>query len=291
MSLQDSLELAISEATGVVAKLAGYREVGGGCIHSSRIVCLEDGREFFVKSLPDGSKYPGMFAVESRCLTLLASTETIRVPRPVAYDADFIVLERLHETDRSHDWHEKTGRQLARLHQATRSERFGFERDNYIGLTPQPNDWNDDWVAFWRDQRISWQLELFAQKTDPDDRLLQLGDRLVANLDRVIGGVNEPAVLLHGDLWSGNAAADENGEPVIFDPAGYYGHREVEFGIMRLFGGFGPRCEAAYDEVWPREDGSEQRIALYRLYHELNHLNLFGRSYYANCIATIESLL
>jgi len=290
MSLQDSLELAISEATGAVAKLAGYREVGGGSINSCRIVRLEDGREFFVKSHPDGSQYPGMFAAECRSLTLLAATETIRVPRPVAYDANFLVLERLHETDRPHDWQEKMGRQLAQLHRAGRSDRFGFERDNYIGLTPQPNEWNDDWLAFWRDQRLGWQLELFAKKTDPGDRLLYLGDRLVAGLDRLIGGLDEPAVLLHGDLWSGNAAADERGEPVIFDPASYYGHREAEFGIMRLFGGFGPRCEAAYDEIWPRQAGSEERIALYRLYHELNHLNLFGRSYYAGCIATLESL-
>ena len=93
------------------------------------------------------------------------------------------------------------------------------------------------------------------------------------------------------DFWSGKAAANEKGEPVIFDPASYYGHREAEIGMMRLFGGFGPRCEAAYAEVWPLQDGYEQRITLYRLYHELNHLNLFGRSYYQTCLSTINSLL
>jgi protein-ribulosamine 3-kinase len=97
--------------------------------------------------------------------------------------------------------------------------------------------------------------------------------------------------LLHGDLWSGNAAADHHGKPVIFDPASYYGHREAEFGMMRLFGGFGPRVEAAYQEVWPFEPGNDERIALYRLYHELNHLNLFGAAYYGQCIDTIKALL
>ncbi len=110
-------------------------------------------------------------------------------------------------------------------------------------------------------------------------------------LDVLLGEIDEAAVLLHGDLWSGNAAADEKGEPIIYDPASYYGHREAEIGMMRMFGGFGPRCEAAYDEVWPLTAGAEQRITLYRLYHELNHLNLFGSSYYQSCISTMESLL
>jgi fructosamine-3-kinase len=146
-------------------------------------------------------------------------------------------------------------------------------------------------VTFWREQRLGWQLELFARKAGAEDPLVALGDRLLAKLDELLSGVDEPAVLLHGDLWSGNAAADENGQPIIFDPASYYGRREAEIGMMRLFGGFGPRCEAAYNESWPLADGAERRIPLYRLYHELNHLNLFGRSYYPACMATMESLL
>lgn len=110
-------------------------------------------------------------------------------------------------------------------------------------------------------------------------------------LDTYLDCVNEPAVLLHGDLWSGNAMADELGSPVILDPACYYGHREAEFGMMRLFGGFGPKCEAAYAEIWPFEPGFEQRFRLYQLYHELNHLNLFGHAYYAACDSSITSLL
>lgn len=291
MSLQDSLELAISEATGAVAKLAGFRQISGGTINNSRIVTLKDGREFFVKSHAGGSLYPGMFAAECRCLTLLAATATVRVPRPVAYDSEFIVLEKFEETERPQDWHEKIGRQLAQLHLATRTDRYGFERDNYLGTTQQINTWTTDWAGFWRDQRIGWQMELFSRKADAGDRLLQLGDRLLTRLEDLIGGVDEPAVLLHGDLWSGNSAADERGEPIIYDPASYYGQREAEFGMMRMFGGYGPRCEVAYDEVWPRPDGSEQRISLYRLYHELNHLNLFGKEYYQSCITTMESLI
>ena len=120
---------------------------------------------------------------------------------------------------------------------------------------------------------------------------MELAERLAERLDDFLGTVTERAVLLHGDLWASNTGADFSGAPVIFDPAVYYGHREAEFGMMRLFGGFGPRVEAAYREVWPWEPGHEERIALYRLYHELNHLNLFGGTYYEQCLATMRALL
>lgn len=146
-------------------------------------------------------------------------------------------------------------------------------------------------MSFWREQRLGLQLKRLAMITDQNDPLLVKGERLMLKLDSLLGDIDEPAVLLHGDLWSGNAAANEQGQPVIFDPASYYGHREAEIGMMRMFGGFGPRCEAAYAEVWPLEDGSEQRISLYRLYHELNHLILFGYNYYRSCLSTINSLI
>ena len=291
MTQQARIEAAIEAATGDAASFASSRPVSGGCINDSRVVTLEDGREYFIKISPGAAPYPGMFEAEFTALTLLAEPGVIRVPRPVAFGEDFIVVEAFREGQRRDDWQELMGRRLAQLHQATRSDRYGFERDNYLGTTQQPNDWSGDWVTFWREQRLGWQLDLFARKVSADEPLLALGDRLLARLDEIIGGPDEPPVLLHGDLWSGNAAADENGEPVIFDPASYFGRREAELGMMRLFGGFGPRCEAAYDEVWPLAADADRRITLYRLYHELNHLNLFGRSYYQGCIATMESLL
>jgi fructosamine-3-kinase len=291
MNLQDSIESAITSATGSKAVITASRPVPGGCINNGRIVSLQDGREYFVKSHPNAAQYPGMFEAEYRGLELLAQTRAVRVPLPLACSPYFIITEAMQFAERGQTWHETLGRQLALLQRATHAPRCGFERDNYLGTTQQPNAWMEDWTGFWRDQRLGWQLELYARKTGPDDRLVQLGDRLISRLDILLAGVTEPAVLLHGDLWSGNSAADERGEPVIFDPACYYGHREAEFGMMRMFGGYGPRCEAAYDEVWPRQPGSEDRISLYRLYHELNHLNLFGKSYYQDCISTMEKLV
>ena len=291
MNLQIRIEEAITKATGEVAQFSTSRTVFGGCINDSRIVSLKDKREVFVKIKSDVADTPGLFASEFKALNLLAAPGTIRVPIPITYADNFIVMEVFSEGARKPDWQERIGCQLAQLHQATQTERFGFEQNNYLGTTLQPNAWKDDWLSFWCKQRLGWQLELFKSKASSDDHLLKLGNRLLGRLDDLLAGINEPAVLLHGDLWSGNAAADEQGEPIIFDPASYYGHREAEIGMMRLFGGFGPRCEAAYAEVWPLQENAEQRIKLYRLYHELNHLNLFGRSYYQSCITTMRELL
>ncbi len=291
MSIQLEIEKAITLATGKQAKFRDYRTATGGSINNSKIVKLEDGRIFFVKSSPGGVHFPGMFAAEFKGLQLLISSGTIRIPEPIVFNNNFIVLEMFRESEKTDAWREKLGRQLAALHRSSPSDRFGFEMDNYLGTTVQPNSRTENWLNFWRDQRLGWQLELYANKAGSDDPLLQLGDRLMVRLDEILGTVDESPVLLHGDLWSGNAAADENGEPVIFDPACYYGHREAELGIMRMFGGFGQRFEAAYNEVWPWQDGVDNRVAVYRLYHELNHLNLFGHSYYQNCINTINSIL
>ena len=291
MTVQSRIETAISSSTGQEAHFSTTQIAQGGCINDSRIVTLKDGRQFFVKTHPQANTTPGIFETEFEALQLLAEPNVIHVPKPVVYGDDFIVMEIFKEGTPANDWQEQMGYRLAKLHLATKNKQYGFKRDNYLGTTKQINMWQDDWLIFWREQRLGWQLKLFSAKTSKDDPLLISGERLMNKLDELIGYINEPAVLLHGDLWSGNAAANDLGEPVIFDPASYYGHREAEIGMMRLFGGFGPRCEAAYAEVWPLQDGSEQRIKLYRLYHELNHLNLFGSGYYQTCLSTIHSLL
>lgn len=291
MSLDGRIEKAISLATGQTAKISHSRMASGGSINISRIVSFEDGRTFFVKNHKGEGDFPGMFEAEYEGLELLTAPGVICVPRPVSWGNDFIVIEAYEEGPRKPDWQELMGQQLALMHRKTQRDRYGFHRDNYLGTSLQPNQWMDNWLDFWREQRLGWQLDLFAQRAEGDEPLLAMGERLQHRLDDLLAGVTEAAVLLHGDLWSGNASANENGNPVIFDPACYYGHREAEIGMMRMFGGFGPRCEAAYAEVWPLESGSEERIALYRLYHELNHLNLFGASYYQNCLSTMKALL
>jgi protein-ribulosamine 3-kinase len=290
VKIQTRIESAITEVTGEKARFNNSQQAQGGSINNSQIITLDDGRRVFVKTNLQAADYPGMFAMEHKALQMLAKIDVIQVPIAIAYDADFIVMYAFSEGERNSNWSENMGRQLAQLHLSAKNVLFGFEDDNYIGTTLQINKWSDTWLVFWREQRLAYQLELLANTLDKDDKLLRLGEKIMNCLDLLLGNIGEDAVLLHGDLWSGNASANEKGEPVIYDPASYYGHREAEIGMMRMFGGFGPHCESAYNEVWPLQDGAEQRILLYRLYHELNHLILFGNSYYQNCISTMEKI-
>ncbi len=279
----------ISANTGQAAVSVGQRQLAGGDTCSAFQLSLEDGRCYFVKQARPGTGVAGMFQAEARVLERMQAADAIDVPTPVACSDNALVLSWFDTGRPGADWAADLGERLALLHQRSRSERHGFELDTYCGLTRQDNTWTQDWVAFWRDRRLGPQLQRFAARA-PRDPLLRAGERLLARLDAHIGEPDEPAVLLHGDLWSGNAAADARGRPIIFDPAGYYGRREAEFGMTRLFGGFGPRFEAAYQAVWPLAPGSDTRIAVYRLYHELNHLNLFGGAYYERCRASLAAL-
>ena len=289
----DDRELAgsIAAASGFHSDIVQRTAVSGGSICASALITLADGRRYFVKTRPPAANCPGMFVAESRALERLRAAAAIRVPAPVAVSDDFLVLEPFAPRAPDASWQVRIGRELAALHAATAGQSPGFECDNYLGTTPQPNATAADWVAFWRDRRLLWQLERFAAAGNAGDPLLALGYALADRLTAIIGEPAEPCVLLHGDLWAGNAAADADGAPVIFDPASYYGRREAELGMMQLFGGFDATCFAAYDEVWPLAPDSARRIAVYRLYHELNHLNLFGRGYYAQCTATLRGLL
>ena len=218
------------------------------------------------------------FAAEAEGLEALRPH--IRVPRVlergVKHDKAYIVLERL-EIQRSGD-HAAMGRMLATLHRCT-GPRFGWARDNYIGLAPQQNAWCDDWTEFWRERRMRPQLEMAKRNgfSVPD-----------VPLDLLKNHKPQPS-LLHGDLWSGNAGFTKEG-PVVFDPAVYYGDREADLAMTELFGGFPREFYRAYDEVFPLKDGYEERKHLYNLYHLLNHLNLFGGGYLGQVKATLRLL-
>ena len=280
--LDTALELAVP--------VESVRLAMGGSINESYLITLTDQREIFVKTHRKKS-IPGMYAAEFKALKLLSRTRTLTVPKPLYQDEDFLVMEAFREGAPAVDWQEQMGRGLASLHHNTRQSQYGFDMESYLGTFKQSNPWQGDWIGFWRDRRMGPQLTLLKQLLSVQDPLLKATDKLMAQLDKVLACDPEPAVLLHGDLWPGNAAANQKGEPVIFDPASYYGQREAEFGMMRMFGGFGQPCEAAYQEIWPFVPGYDRRIAVYQLYHQLNHLNLFGSSYYDTCLSTIRFIL
>jgi fructosamine-3-kinase len=181
------------------------------------------------------------------------------------------------------------GQALASLHAMTGAA-YGLERDNAIGATLQPNGRADNWVAFWRERRLGFQLDL-AAKNGYGGRLLERGRRLLDAIPVFFVNYHPQPSLLHGDLWGGNRAMLADGTPVVYDPAVYYGDREADLAMTQLFGGFGPRFYAAYDEAWPPDDGRAARCDLYDLYHMLNHLNLFGSGYRAQAESMIDRLL
>jgi protein-ribulosamine 3-kinase len=204
----------------------------------------------------------------------------IRVPqvvdRGIRNGKAFIVLEHL-DLQRSGDF-AQLGRMLAALHRQT-GPRFGWARNNYIGLSPQRNGWCDDWREFWRTRRMQPQLELAKRN----------GFELEEPSLELLSNHRPQPSLLHGDLWSGNAGFTAEG-PVVFDPAVYYGDRETDLAMTELFGGFPGEFYQAYNEAFPLAPGYEQRKHLYNLYHLLNHLNIFGDGYLSQVKATLRLL-
>ncbi len=290
MALWAAIEAAIGAATGDVFEASTRRGVGGGCINSAYRLDA-GGRSYFVK-LNDASK-ADMFQAEAEGLNEIARTRTIRVPRPVCWGSEgssaYIVMEYLSMGGSGKDALAQLGRQLAAMHQAT-SSKYGWHIDNTIGSTPQINTYCDDWIGFFQNQRIGFQLKL-AARNGYRGRLQDKGERLQADLAVFFRDYHPPASLLHGDLWSGNYSIEASGEPVIFDPAVYYGDRETDLAMTELFGGFSAGFYAAYQDAYPLDNGYTVRKTLYNLYHVLNHLNLFGGGYGSQAEHMMDSLL
>lgn len=277
MTLWAEISKCIGDATGAPFGIAGRRHIGGGCINNA--VVIEDAqREFFVKHNDAG--YLDMFQAEAEGLAALAATAELRIPKTVgsgvADGSAYLVLEFI-DLDRAAERPDLLGLGLAALHRHTHTQ-FGWRRDNYIGKTPQRNAVNSDWATFWRDARLVPQFKL-AESGGQRGRLLDHGQKLLADMEVFFRDYRPQASLLHGDLWSGNYAYDTGGKPVLFDPAVYYGDRETDIAMTELFGGFPPSFYAAYRDAWPLDAGYRVRRGLYNLYHVLNHLNLFGGSY------------
>ncbi|MEJ2309618.1 MAG: fructosamine kinase family protein [Gammaproteobacteria bacterium] len=282
-----SVEAAIEAATGETFRVRESRSTGGGCINQS--LRIDDGgRSFFVK-LNAASLLP-MFEAESAGLEEMLASDSIRVPRPVCSGSGggtaWLVMEYIPMGGRSNG--AQAGEQLARMHRS-QARAFGWKIDNTIGSTPQPNGWMNDWVAFWRDRRLAFQLEL-AARNGYGGALQAKGEKLLGCFARLIDHAPVPS-LLHGDLWGGNIGYDAEGNPVLFDPAVYYGDREADLAMTELFGGFGRAFYDAYNATWPVDSGYAVRKSLYNLYHILNHLNLFGGGYAGQAQAMIERLL
>lgn len=260
--------------------------VGGGCIAQARIATFGDGSTVFVKTA-EGS--PGMFACEAEGLAALAAADAIRTPEVLAVGEGGLVLELIHTAPRCADFFGIFGRNFASLH-AHHGQVFGFASNNFIGSTAQintPVGNGDSWPEFFFERRLRFQVELAGANGHGHElqRLLDAGEHRIMEL---LGASVEPPSILHGDLWGGNYLVDEEGMPCLIDPAVYFGHREADLAMTRLFGGFDTAFYSAYTEEFPLAAGHEERLPLYQLYHLLNHLNLFGSAYYMQSFQILQ---
>ncbi|MBD1843902.1 fructosamine kinase family protein [Cyanobacteria bacterium FACHB-63] len=282
------IDAQISEALGQTFESRDRRSVSGGCINQGYQVSNGE-LTFFVKL--NQANQQAMFEAEALGLQQMAAAQAIRVPTPIcvgmAGSSAYIVLEWL-ELGRGNaqSWAEM-GRNLARLHQYQKSTAFGWERDNTIGSTPQLNPWTSNWAEFFTEYRIGYQLKLAAQ----NGGRFRKGARLLEQIPELLADHDPKPSIVHGDLWGGNAAVMQSGEPVIFDPAAYWGDREVDLAMTELFGGFPAEFYQGYEEICPIDAGYKRRKTLYNLYHVLNHFNLFGGGYASQADRMIDQLV
>jgi fructosamine-3-kinase len=285
---------AISDARSERFELRASPPVGGGCIHGALQLLGEtsSGSARFFAKVNEAGKAP-LFAAEAEGLAAIRAAGAVRVPAVVTQGDDgedaWLVLEWLELAPLDAASGARLGAALAAQHRAPQA-RFGWARDNFIGATPQVNGWSEDWLAFWRERRLHAQLRLAAHHRYPS-RLIDRGERLLADCEAFFRHHAPAKSLLHGDLWGGNAAALAGGTPVVFDPAVYVGDREADLAMTELFGGFPKDFHAAYRAAWPLEDGYRVRRDFYNLYHVLNHANLFAGGYVRQSEQMIERLL
>jgi len=281
------LRRALEPVTG---EIASFSPVGGGSISTSFRLLASNGESFFLKT--QRADRADLFVAEADGLAALHDTGCVAVPRPltsgVADDEAYLLLEYLDFGGDRDTAAAELGRRLADQHRRTASD-FGWPQDNYIGSTPQANGVTSDWLEFLRDRRLGFQLELAARNGYAGE-LQQLGGQLLARLPEFFEQMPQPS-LLHGDLWGGNWGALADGRPVVFDPAVYWGDREADLAMTRLFGGFPESFYVAYTQAWALAPGFATRIDLYNLYHLLNHLNLFGPGYLGQVEQTLRRLL
>lgn len=278
----------ISQATGKSFTAGHRRPVGGGSVNQA--YAFSDGNQAYFVKTNDAARF-GMFEAEAVGLKQIWESQTIRVPKPICWGkadgSSYIVLEWLDFGYGSHDAWKQMGHDLAAMHRVTSAQGFGWMQDNTIGFIPQKNAWSADWVTFFRDRRMGYQFQLARKQGGHFPKQ----DELMQAIPQLLSDHHPSPSLVHGDLWSGNAAVTQAGEPVILDPATYFGDREVDLAMSELFGRFPKDFYSAYNETYPVEPGYERRKTLYNLYHIVNHFNQFGGSYESQANSMIDRLL
>ena len=279
----------ISQTLNKPFQIRHKKALGGGSINSAYLLTGNDAQQYFCKLNTASLEF--MFQVEFDSLLELSQAANLQIPQPVCFGSvakqSYLVLEYVMMNSSGDQ--RQLGIALAQMHRIT-APHYGWQQNNIIGSTPQSNTQHAHWTAFWREERLIPQFKMLYNK-GYRQQLQPLADKLLTNLDSLLSAHQPIASLLHGELWSGNYAFNDQGKPVIFDPAIYYGDRETDLAMTELFGGFSQDFYQAYHTAWPLDKGYQQRKTLYNLYHILNHANLFGSSYLHQAIAMMQKLV
>lgn len=285
--LKISVESLLSKKNGIPVQISETNGIGGGCINEAYKLKTTGGK-YFIK-YNSASRFSGMFEKEAAGLKILADTNSFDIPEVIgsgeAGKNSYILLHYIESGIPARNFWSHFGTKLADLHHNT-SEYFGLDHDNYIGSLTQSNKKHPDFCGFFISQRLEPQLKEARNKGAFSQSDIRFFDSLFKSLNNIIP-VEKPA-LVHGDLWSGNFMVTENGYPCLIDPAVYYGHREADIAMTKLFGGFQPEFYNAYNQAWPLKKDWQKRMDIFNLYPLLVHVNLFGGSYAGQVLRIIR---
>ena len=244
----------------------------------NQLIRTISGKEYFLKSGEESDSYQ----CEAHGLKELTLAQSVHVAEVVSVGREYILIDYIRRGATTEDFFMQFGREFACMHRF-QSDYFGFYENNFIGYNAQVNIPNEkertDWADFYFNKRLLVQFKLAEKNGFATWELKNGFQRLEKKIEEILSDSIEPPCLLHGDLWAGNFICDEHGNAVLIDPAVYYGHREADLAMTKLFGGFPPSFYDSYQREYPLKPGWEYREGLYKLYHVLNHLNLFGRGY------------
>lgn len=286
----DNIVQQIEYTTGHTLKNYRLSAIGGGGINDAYQLQAAQ-QSYFVKL--NRPQLSAMFEAEAQGLEEMRALNCVRIPEVICHghtaEHSYIVLEYIQLGSLRGQASQRLGTQLAQLHRHSQSY-YGWQINNTIGSTPQHNNREHDWLNFWHQHRLGQQLK-FVAKNGFGSRLQDKGELLLENLHLFFETYTPVPALLHGDLWGGNAGADPQGNPVIFDPACYYGDRETDIAMTELFGGFGADFFASYQAEYPLDSDYKTRKTLYNLYHILNHVNIFGSGYVGQAESMLGQLL
>ena len=279
-TVTEEVEKALTKKFGEEVIIKNISQLGGGCINQASKITTNIG-EFFLKWNTNSAE--DVFLQEAEGLEELRKANqnelyipSVIVAKKVDLSPGFLVTEYLEPGSSFSDSDEKLGRGLALIHKH-QNQFFGFYSNNYCGATTQNNEWKKSWPEFFRDNRLRFLLNLIQSERPLPTYELDIYERLLLRIPDLLPNSSKPG-LIHGDLWSGNYMLSNKG-PALIDPASCYADREMEFGIITMFGGFSNSFFSAYNEVYPLSPDWRERNHLYQLYHVLNHYYLFGGGY------------